>query len=101
MSFGQGRVGADTPARPVYFLPFLNSLRAVSTSAFDHNRILILPTLKTGGARIRPCRMARCRFGWWMPSILATSFVEYFRMVIYTYINSRKHVKRKVKYRVK
>ena len=82
---------------PPYFLPFLNSLRAASTSAFVHSRILSLPTFTTGGAGMRSCRMARCRFGWWMPSILATSFVEYFRMVIYAYINSGKRVKDKVK----
>jgi len=86
-----------TPVRPVsiYALRF-NSLRAVSTSVFDQSRILILPTLTNGGAVMRPCRMARCRFGWWMPSILATSVVEYFRMLIWTYITIRKRVKNKM-----
>jgi hypothetical protein len=88
--------------RPVsiYVLRF-NSLRAVSTSVFDQSRILILPTLTNGGAVMRFCRMARCRFGWWIPSIFATSVVEYFRMLIWTYITFGKCVKQKAQPRQK
>jgi hypothetical protein len=86
-----------TPARPVfYFFPFLNSLRAVSTSDFDQNRTLIPPTFTIGGTEMRSSRMALCRFGWCIPSILATSGVEYFRMLIYLYITRRECVNRNV-----